>query len=274
MQQQAMELRAEGTELYAFLKTLPATDWDRSTPFKGWTPNDVIGHLHAGDWAVVLSMTEPEKYHEYKVTRQAARDRGDDAAAAALGPELETGAALREQWYGYFRKMCEAFAADDPKRRIEWVGPDMSVRMAATARMMETWAHGQEIYDLLRRPRAATDRLKSIATIGVKTFNWTFVNRGEPVPKDVPDVKLTAPSGLVWDFPGNHAPETDCYIEGAALDFCRVVTQGRNIKEVGLTVVGDAAQAWMNVAQCFAGPPRNPPEPGVRGWPGDGSWPE
>lgn len=268
MQQQADDLRAEGEELFELLMSLEDGDWDRPTPFKGWTVNHVVGHLHGGDWAVVLSMTDPAAYAVFKQARQDARDRGDEDARDRLGPAPESGRRLLAQWYEYFQEMCRRVAAADPKSRIQWSGPDMSVRMAATARQMETWAHGQDIFDLLRRPRVPTDRLRHIAVLGVKTFGWTFRNRGMAVPASMPHVSLTAPSGAVWDFPGTAGPASR--VEGSAVEFCHVVTQGRNIADTSLTVTGEAARQWMEIAQCFAGPPRNPPAPGERAWtPGD-----
>ncbi|MBT5107873.1 MAG: TIGR03084 family protein [Rhodospirillaceae bacterium] len=265
MQQQAADLRAEGDELYGFLETLTAADWARNTPFKNWTVNDVVGHLHLGDWMVVMTMTDPERYLEIRDARAAARARGAGATDSmeGLGPDIQQGPALLAQWRDHYLKMCDAFAAADPKHRVKWSGPDMGVRMAATARQMETWAHGQEVYDLLRRPRDPSDRLKNIAVLGVKTFGWTFVNRGLTPPSDIPYVRLTAPSGDIWDW---NDPDAVNRVEGSALDFCRVVTQGRNIADVDLTVAGEAATAWMDIAQCFAGPPNDPPEPGARAW--------
>lgn len=263
MRQQADDLRAEGEELHDLLASLDESDWDRPTPFKGWTVNEVVGHLHGGDWAVVLTMTDPVAYAAFKQARHDARDGGDDEAARdRLGPTLETGRRLLAQWHEYFQEMCRHVAAADPKARVAWAGPDMSVRMAATARQMETWAHGQDVFDMLRRPRAATDRLKNIAVLGVKTFGWTFTNRGMAVPADMPHVTLAAPSGATWNFPG--ADGATGRIEGSAMAFCHVVTQGRNIADTALTVTGDTARQWMAIAQCFAGPPRNPPAPGER----------
>jgi uncharacterized protein (TIGR03084 family) len=261
----AAELRIEGDELFATLQDLSDDDWSRSTPFKSWTVNDVIGHLHLGDWMVMLTMTDPAQYLKVRDTRTKLREAGASPTDSmiGLGPDLKTGRELLAQWRPGFIEMCDAFADADPKHRVKWSGPDMSVRSAATARQMETWAHGQEIYDLLRRPRHATDRLKNIAELGVRTFGWTFVNREQTPPADIPYVRLTAPSGAIWEW--NEPNETN-KVEGSAEDFCRVVTQGRNIAEVDLTVIGDAAKAWMDIAQCFAGPPNDPPVPGVRGW--------
>ena len=38
----------------------------------------------------------------------------------------------------------------------------------------------------------------------------------------------------------------------------------RNIKDVNLDVVGNDANEWMSIAQCFAGPAEKPPAPGTR----------
>jgi len=54
------------------------------------------------------------------------------------------------------------------------------------------------------------------------------------------------------------------YIEGRAEEFCQVVTQTRNIADTSLEVHGANAKLWMNIAQCFAGPPETPPVPGSR----------
>ena len=45
-----------------------------------------------------------------------------------------------------------------------------------------------------------TDRIKNIAVIGINTFGWTFTNRGLTVPADMPYVRLTAPSGEMWEW--------------------------------------------------------------------------
>jgi hypothetical protein len=66
----------------------------------------------------------------------------------------------------------------------------------------------------------------------------------------------------VWQW---HAPQDDNRITGSAVEFCQVVTQVRNIADTRLQVMGAPATAWMAIAQCFAGPPEKPPEPGARG---------
>ena len=109
--------------------------------------------------------------------------------------------------------------------------------------------------------RQDKDHIKNGVVIGNNTFGWTFINRGEEVPQDKPFLRLTAPSGEVWDF---NEPSNSNYVEGLATEFGQVVTQCRNIDDTQLKVVGDTAKKWMAVAQCFAGPPRTPPPVGAR----------
>ncbi len=168
---------------------------------------------------------------------------------------------LREQWRRDAEALCDAASPLDETTRIPWYGPDMSLRMFVVARQMETWAHAQDVFDLLAQPRVYGDRLRGIAELGVRTFGWTFANRRLPVPAEKPHVRLEAPSGAFWEW---NAPRTDERIEGRAADFCHVVTQGRHVHDTNLRVEGETARAWMSMAQCFAGPPEDPPEAGSR----------
>ncbi len=152
-------------------------------------------------------------------------------------------------------------AAADPRARLPWVGPEMSARSSITARLMESWAHGQAVYDVLGVDRKETDATRGIAVLGINTYDWTFkVRRREP-PEPRPFVSLIAPSGKVWSFGDDTGADR---IEGSAVDFCRVVTQTRNVADTALRVIGPNATLWMANAQCFAGPPNQPPPPGER----------
>jgi uncharacterized protein (TIGR03084 family) len=137
----------------------------------------------------------------------------------------------------------------------------MSLRSSITARLMETWAHGQAVYDVLGIARIDTDRIRGIAQLGVNTFRWTFTNRDLEPPADVPHVRLMAPSGALWTW--NEPSETNL-VEGGATEFCQTVAQVRNVADTALRVVGESASRWMAIAQCFAGPAEDPPLPGTR----------
>jgi uncharacterized protein (TIGR03084 family) len=264
MLQQAVDLREECDALYDFVRTLDDEVWERPTPFKSWTVWDVIAHLHYFDWVALQSLRSEDDFRAAVTELGRGIERGLDLPSFTrehLGPRPP--GELMELWRGCFSELCERAQTADPELRLKWFGPDMGVRMFLTARQMETWAHGQDIYDMLEVEREHTDRIKNVAVIGVKTFGWTFVNRGLEVPEDVPYVRLNAPSGAVWEW---GEPMQGNRVEGSAVDFCRVVTQNRNVVDTGLTVVGDTATRWMSIAQCFAGGPVDPPEPGERAW--------
>ena len=171
------------------------------------------------------------------------------------------GPGLLETWHEFSQEMAGRFLEADPKARVKWAGPDMSVLSSITARLMETWSHSQSIYDLLGRRRENYDYIKNIVILGNNTFKWTFTNRNEPVPLETPFLKLIAPSGESWEF--NNKSESD-YITGQAVEFCQIVTQTRNVRDTDLTVIGKIAAKWMHIGQCFAGPPSEPPLPGTR----------
>jgi len=258
--EQARDLREEGDELYKLVRTLEPADWDRRTPFKNWTVNDVMAHLHTTDLVATTAIVDPDRFRAMAKAGERAIWIG---GAQANPADIPRGPELGERWHGYLGELCDRLAAIDPSMRVPWFGPDMGARMFATARQMETWSHGQDIYDLLKRPRHNTDRIKNIAVIGVRTFGWTFANRREEIPADIPYVRLTAPSGETWEW--NERSESN-FVAGDAVEFCHVVTQGRNIADTALEVVGETATRWMAVAQCFAGGPETPPAPGQRHW--------
>ncbi|MEE9278326.1 MAG: maleylpyruvate isomerase family mycothiol-dependent enzyme, partial [Dehalococcoidia bacterium] len=131
-----------------------------------------------------------------------------------------------------------------------------------TARLMETWSHGLDIVDVVNAERPDTDRLRHVATLGIRTRAFSYVNRGLEPPHVPVYVELTAPSGAIWTFGEKGAPDR---ITGSASDFCRVVTQRRHLADTALVIVGEAAQEWMHVAQAFAGPPGPGRQPGEFG---------
>ena len=265
MQELARDLRDEGQQLGEFILSLSDDAWQTQSPFKSWTIRDVLIHLMVGDRLNVLSMTAADQFQEIMATRRARREAGQPRTSGEeiLEHEVAHDAEAVRQWLAGLNTLCDLFADADARARMKWVGPDMSIRSAATARLMETWAHGQDIYDMMRAPRQHFDRVRHIAVLGVNTYNWTFSNRGLETPGPTPRVELKSPSGEWWCW---NESETDNLVKGSAVEFCQVVTQGRNIGEVNLEVNGPNAQAWMAIAQCFAGTPEDPPAVGVRGW--------
>ena len=182
----------------------------------------------------------------------AARAAEAAAAAASAGAEAMSAAAVP------LAKLAEASAPLTDDRRIEWYGPSMSSKSFLTARLMEAWAHGQDIVDTVGGTRVATDRLRHIAQLGVITRGWSYANRGLERPAGEVSVSLTAPSGDTWTW--EHADEVG-RVTGTAEDFCLVVTQRRHLDDTGLVASDGPARDWMLRAQAFAGDATDGPAP-------------
>jgi uncharacterized protein (TIGR03084 family) len=256
---QAADFAAESDALADLLAGCSAADLGAETLFKRWTIADVIGHLHVWNYAADLSLRSRDEFSAF-ACQIAAHGGGLNVFEKSWLGDLG-GAALVSAWAAYYPGMAARFADADPSARVVWVGPDMSVRSAITARLMETWAHAQAVYDLLGVTRVNTDRIGNIVVLGVNTFGWTYRNRGRVVPEKMPHLVLAAPSGTLWTYGDESNAER---ITGPAEAFCQVVTQTRNIADVPLQVTGPVAAEWMAMAQCFAGAPASPPPPGTR----------
>lgn len=260
--QQAQDFLEESEALYALVAPLADSEFDQKTDFKDWTLSNVFRHLHIWNRAADMSLNDEKAFLEFY------EELGKHIAAGGTLMEFEknwlngiSGQALIILWRDFYLKMAQRFAEADPSSRVKWAGPDMSVRSSITARLMETWAHGQEVYDLLGVERKDTDRIRNIVVLGVNTYGWTYKVRGEQAPSLKPCLKLVAPSGELWTY---GEPDDNEIIEGRATEFCQVVTQVRNVADTKLKVTGRNATDWMSKAQCFAGGSQAPPAPGTR----------
>jgi len=260
MLQQIADFRDEAEELAGLLDTLPPAAWGAPTGFKAWTPADIVQHLHHSDRMAMASADGQEAFAAFRGRMQALRAGGLNTVQATremLGDPRPP--ALLHLWREGVAALCERLSGLAPETRMPWAGPGMGLRMFATARQMETWSHGQAIWDLMARDRPpAAPRLRNIAEIGVRTYGWTFRNRGQEPPGAQPAVRLRA-GAETWEWPGEGG-----LVKGDATEFCQVAAQTRNIADTALRVEGEAARAWMALAQCFAGPPEMPPAPGTR----------
>jgi uncharacterized protein (TIGR03084 family) len=260
MRQLLAEVRVEYEELTALLDGLASQDWDRRTAFFGWTVADEVMHLHLIDSFGVVAVTDRDDFMKMLADIRALQADGVELSAqmrmryGALAP-----AALLASWQAGYADMLARFAAADGESRMPWFGPDMSVDSFAAARQMEVWAHGQDIYDALRIRRVVRDTVRNICDLGVRTQGWSFRNRQLDRPPP-PHVRLIAPSGAVWSWNDGAADS----IIGPAEDFALIVTQRRHVDDTRLELDGAGARQWMEIAQCFAGPPETGPAAGER----------
>ena len=259
--QQATDFLAESEDLDALISRLSDDDLEQLTAFKSWSINTVIRHLHFWNRMALLALQDGEAF------RVALGPVSDALSGGASLAEHEariidlSGRALVNQWRSMYRELAEAYGRADPSQRCTWAGPSMSARSCITARQMETWAHGQEVYDCLGQVRINTDRLRNVVILGVNTFEWTFRVRGEEPPTPKPGLALEAPSGEQWVFGDLEAGSV---IRGSAEAFAQVVTQTRHVEDTDLRYSGESAERWMYNAQCFFGGPTPPPSPGTR----------
>jgi len=260
--QEAHDFKTECDSIAAILDGKSETDLNTKTLFKNWTINDIVGHLHLWNIAADQTLNEPEEF--IKFVTKAMGFLGSGKSHPEVQNEIFKGQSasdIYKAWKDYYPAMAERYSAADPNARVKWAGPDMSVKSCIIARQMEHWAHAQAIFDVLGLERKNEDRLKNVAHIGVTTYSWSFkVNGLEPLlPK--PYVRLTAPSGAIWEW---NEPQDDNKVEGSATEFSQVVTQCRNIHDTHLDMTGETARKWMGIAQCFAGGAETPPAKGVR----------
>ena len=257
MESLCRDLREEHESLDGMVAPLAETDWDRTTPFGDWTIRDEIIHLAYFDGTARLSATDGAAFarHVEDLIRNYSHFEADylSAGRSISSPNLLA------RWRDDREALLGVLATFDPKQRLPWYGPPMSARSFVTARLMETWAHGQDVADALGRERPATDRLRHVAHIGITTFGWSYANRGLAVPNVSVRVELMSPGGEQWSWGAEDAKDTVC---GKALDFCLVVTKRRHVEDTNLVTTGDVAHEWMRLAQAFAGPPEMGPEPG------------
>jgi uncharacterized protein (TIGR03084 family) len=264
------DLIAEQEALDVVVARLDDADWQRPTPSPGWTVADQIGHLTYFDRTAALAISDPAGFVAHRnelITRFAEPDTATlDTATLGEFRALAPAALLTAWRHGRVALAAAATAAaTDPDARIEWYGPSMKLTSFLTARLMECWAHGQDVIDAVGAApgnRPATDRLRHIAQLGVITRGWSYRVRGREVPEGGVRVVLTAPSGSEWTWGPEHATDT---IIGPAEDFCLVVTQRRHVDDTALVTTGPLAREWMGIAQAFAGgatdgpPPRKEP---------------
>jgi uncharacterized protein (TIGR03084 family) len=244
------DLHAESSALDAMIAPLSPAQYKLPTPAAGWCIADQVSHLAYFDEAALLAATDPGRFRSEAAQLMAQGAGFPDEVAARYRDT--PGAELRAWLTRARRDLLAGFAAIEPSRRLPWYGPDMSAASSVTARMMETWAHGQDIADTLGLTRPVTGRLRHIAHIGASTIGFSFALRGIPQPGQPIRVELTGPGGEEWTWGPADATNV---VRAPALDFCLVVTQRRNRADTALTAIGPLANQWISIAQAFAGAP-------------------
>jgi uncharacterized protein (TIGR03084 family) len=241
------DLRDEQRDL---VRVVEQADLDLATPAAGWDVRETVVHLAAFDEEGTKAATTPQLFIAGLEAVAADPDGFMDVLHA--GRRVLSRPALLEDWQIGFAAMVRALGDLEPGTKVPWYGPPMSGTSFATARLMEYWAHGQDIADAAGVRRTPTARLRHICHLGLRTRGFSYAVRGRTPPEADVALELTAPDGGTWRFGDPAAAER---VTGPAEDFCLLVTQRRHRADLALEAVGPAAQEWLGIAQCFAGPP-------------------
>ena len=244
------DVQAEHDDLMAAMAGISESDWDAPTPAEGWSVRDAISHLAFFDRVTTVAVTDAAGFDA--ILQEAATDLEGYVDRALEDGRGKTGDEMRAWFADERAALVAAFRAADPAVRVPWFGPAMSVPSKATARLMETWAHGQDVVDGLGLDRPPTARLHHVAHIGVRALPNSFRANRRAVPDAPVRVERTGPNGEDWTWGEEGSANR---VSGPALDFCLVATQRRHLDDTKLEVTGPVATEWMSIAQAFAGPP-------------------
>ncbi|QPP08224.1 TIGR03084 family protein [Streptomyces bathyalis] len=244
------DLRDEGQALEGLVAGLGAKAWALPTPAPRWTVAHQIAHLAWTDEQSLLAATDEPAFRDAQQAAIASPetfvDEGAEAGAAQPPEEL------LKRWRAGRDELLRVLGEMPQGRRIAWYGPPMSVASMATARIMETWAHGEDVAEALGVPREPTARLRHVVRIGVRARDFAHAVRGLEPPSEPFRVELEGPGGELWA----HGPEDAAQrVTGDAVDFCRLVTQRIHRDDARVRAEGADAQRWLEIAQAFAGPP-------------------
>ena len=243
------DLHRESEELDLLVGELGEGAWVMPTPAEGWTIAHQIAHLAWTDGAALLAVTDADAF--LQETEKAFAAQGSFVDVGAEEGARKAPAQLLADWRAGRQKLEHALRNAPPGARFPWYGPPMSVASMATARLMESWAHGQDVADTLGVKRVPTDRLQHVVRIGVRTRNFAFGVQGLTPPSEEFRVELVGPSGELW----THGPQDAAQrVTGPALDFCLLVTQRANRADLAVRAEGADADKWLDIAQAFAGP--------------------
>jgi uncharacterized protein (TIGR03084 family) len=251
------DLAAEGDDVEHLVADLPPSDWMLPTPSPRWTIAHQIGHLASGDELALLAATDPVAFGGRLGGLVGDFDSfaDADAAQAAATPPAD----LLRRWRAARESLDVRLAGLPPGQKVPWMAGPMAPATMASSRIMEVFAHGQDIADALGVRRVPTARIEHVAHFGVRTRDFSYLARGLTPPEEPFRVELTAPDGRLWAWGPENASQV---VRGPAVDFCLLVTRRRHRDDLALTARGAEADQWLGIAQAYVGPVGHGRQPG------------
>lgn len=247
------DLSTEGFELRQVVAGLSEAGWRTPTPAVGWDVATQIAHLawtdEAGVAATEAAGGDTSAWDE--LVGEALKDPAGFVDASALALATLPATELLTHWDQVRGELAAALAEVPDGVKLPWFGPPMSAASMATARFMETWAHGLDVREGLGLAYEPGDRIRHVCHLGVRTRDFSYAVHGLTPPTERFRIELTAPSGEVWLFGDESGAQT---VTGTAYDFARLVTQRIHRSDTDLVTTGPDTEQWLTIAQCFAGP--------------------
>ena len=103
--------------------------------FKHWTLTHVLGHLHLWNWAADSALHDGVAFDRFASRVMDAVVKGSLRAFENEWLAGRHGRALLEEWRAFYLPMSRRIEQADPRQRVKWLGPDMSVRSSISARV-------------------------------------------------------------------------------------------------------------------------------------------
>ncbi|HEU5269840.1 MAG TPA: TIGR03084 family metal-binding protein [Jatrophihabitans sp.] len=242
-------LTAECDALDEVLAGLSLPDWNRQTPAPGWTISHQVAHLAATFALAGLAAEDPVAF---KARLTGLSQHFDTSVQQALQPYLnDPPDVLMQRWQAERTNASAALAAVAEDELVPWLVNPLPPGVLAMAGMMEVFAHGQDIADALGLRPERTDRIRFLVEFAVRTWTFGYLARNLEGPQVEFRYELTGPSGRTWTYGPEDATDR---ITGSAEDFCLLVTRRRHRADLDVTAAGEAAEHWMDIAQCYRGP--------------------
>ena len=251
MEQICVDIEAETEALAGVVDGFSEHQWRAPTVAEGWDSYETILHLGATDWICDLAVSNPAGFAKVR-----ARLANGEVSVHELVRSETKAKEGNELWRWFLEirgSMVNSLRKTEPKARITWLGPDIGARSLATSRLLETWTHSHDLADTFDVPYPPTDRLRHIAHIGYVTREFSYINRGMPMPDEPVRLELLSPNGESWTWGPSDAEQL---VVSTAYEFCKVLTRRLPLRESTVETKGAFATEWMEIAQPWIEPPR------------------
>lgn len=241
--------QAESENLLEILDELNDEQWEMPTPAPGWTVKHQVAHLDWTERMLLLSVKDTQEFNRVRKGVMVSPDEAVDRAAKANAHQ--SGRELTMAWMETRKSLYEQLWLLEHGQRIAWFGPSMGVATALSARIMEIFAHGQDIRDALGIAPSASDRLRHIAHLAIAARDFSFTANSVSIPEEEFRIELEY-LGQIWTWGPEQSAER---VIGLALDFGMLATRRRHRDDCAVKAYGEQSNRWLDIIQAYAGSP-------------------